>query len=224
MPRRSPAVTICVVVACLLGAGFAQRRLEEQDRPLMRSMHETANITPELRRAGLRFADGVAPADRQWIETALAAARPEAQRLIAEVDGTVLIDTAGTGEPLGETRPGPDGFTVWFNLVRLNGSRQSDRNTTVLHEFGHVLDIALIDAAMDERLDAGIPRTGNCVQQDGTAFGACAATEERIADTFAKWALGGAVSAVGAGYAIAVPASLEEWGAPLAALAQSLRS
>ena len=46
----------------------------------------------------------------------------------------------------------------------------------------------------------------------------CERTEERFADTFAKWALNGAVSEVGAGYGIAMPASLEGWGAPLAEL------
>ena len=46
--------------------------------------------------------------------------------------------------------------------------------------------------------------------------------EERFADTFAKWALRGGVSAVGAGYGVANPPSLEDWGAPLSALAVSL--
>ena len=41
----------------------------------------------------------------------------------------------------------------------------------------------------------------------------------RFADTFAKWALRGAVSAIGAGYSVLPPASLEDWGAPLSLLA-----
>ncbi len=49
--------------------------------------------------------------------------------------------------------------------------------------------------------------------------GDCTAPEERFADTFAKWALRGAVSLAGAGYSVASPASLEDWGAPLARLA-----
>ena len=52
--------------------------------------------------------------------------------------------------------------------------------------------------------------------------GACAAPAERFADTFAKWALRGSVSAVGAGYEVANPPSLEDWGAPLAALSVKL--
>ena len=50
----------------------------------------------------------------------------------------------------------------------------------------------------------------------------CDRLEERFADTFAKWALHGAVSEVGAGYGIAMPASIEDWGGPLARLAFTL--
>jgi hypothetical protein len=47
----------------------------------------------------------------------------------------------------------------------------------------------------------------------------CAGPQERFADTFAKWALRGKMSLVGAGYSLAAPPSLEDWGAPLARLA-----
>ena len=57
---------------------------------------------------------------------------------------------------------------------------------------------------------------GGCVTP---VHGDCTAPEERFADTFAKWALRGAVSAAGAGYGVASPASLEDWGTPLATLA-----
>jgi hypothetical protein len=93
----------------------------------------------------------------------------------------------------------------------------------VLHELGHVIDAALIDRALDARLDAGIPRPATCGDTGGPT-GACAPAAERIADTFAKWALGGAVSAVGAGYQIPLPASIEDWGSPLATLAARLPS
>jgi hypothetical protein len=97
-----------------------------------------------------------------------------------------------------------------------------DRTTVVLHELGHVIDFALIPPALDATLDAGIPHGGSCGYAGGP-FGGCAPTPERIADTFAKWALGGAVSDVGAGYEVAMPASLESWGEPLGALAQQQR-
>ena len=63
------------------------------------------------------------------------------------------------------------------------------------------------------RLDAGIPHRGVCDARADGPYGACAPPEERFADTFAKWALRGAVSSVGAGYLIPTPSSLEEWGA-----------
>jgi hypothetical protein len=180
------------------------------------------HVTPEQRRAGLRFTAAVTPADRAWVLAAIAKARPEARRLVGEVDGMVTVDTAGTGTMMGLTQPGPDGFRVWLNVNRLDGTRKVDRDTTVLHELGHVIDLALIPAALGRRLDDGIPRGGHCDAQGGVLYGSCAPAEERIADTFAKWALGGAVSALGAGYAIATPPSLDEWGMPLASLARSL--
>jgi hypothetical protein len=182
----------------------------------------TLAIPAAARPATLRFAPGVAPADRAWILAATAKARPEARRLIDEVDGLVTVSTeAGNRIATGWTQRVPDGFHVGFNIGLLDGERAQDRDVTVLHELGHVIDFALIPPALDTRLDAGIPRGGSCGDTGGP-FGGCAPTAERIADTFAKWALGGAVSAVGAGYQIAAPASLEDWGAPLGALATTL--
>jgi hypothetical protein len=48
--------------------------------------------------------------------------------------------------------------------------------------------------------------------------------EERFADTFAKWALGGRISLAGSGYGIPAPASIEDWGAPLGLLAAQLNT
>ena len=56
--------------------------------PLLRPEAEAAPaITAADRARGLTFDAGVAPADRQWISAALVKVRPEAARLIAEVDG-----------------------------------------------------------------------------------------------------------------------------------------
>ena len=180
---------------------------------------DTVDISAAARAAGPAFAPGVPAADRAWVRTALAAARPEAARLIAESDGLVRFSvfSAGPEAPLGVTRSHAHGFDVSLNVAQLNGLRAADRTTVVLHELGHVVDFALVPRALDASLDAGIPRGGPC----GAAID-CDRPEERFADTFAKWALNGAVSAAGAGYGIAAPASLEDWGAPLAQLALSL--
>lgn len=183
---------------------------------------DTVQVSDEQRSQGLTFAPSVAPADRAWILQAIAAARPEAQRLIGEVDGMVTIQTEAGGDAriMGWTQPGPMGYRVGLNISQLDGQRTIDRDVVVLHELGHVVDFALVDRALDGRLDAGIPRGTSC--GDDGLVGACAPAAERIADTFAKWALGGAVSQVGAGYGIPNPPSLEDWGAPLTALAAGL--
>lgn len=217
MPR-SPVAIAVVVAACVFAGGLASRLARAHTGAAPGSVR----ITPEIRRAGLRFSPTVAPTDRQWILAAIAKAQPQARELIDEVDGLVTVDTAGEGPMMGYTRPQADGYTVWLNLRRLNGTREIDRATTVLHELGHVVDFALIGEATARALDDGIPRGGYCQEHNGVLYGNCAAAEERLADTFAKWALGGAVSAVGAGYGIASPPSLVDWGRPLGALAAQL--
>src|SRR6185503_3881873 len=60
-------------------------------------------ITGAERDAGATYGPAVPEADRAWIEAAIASARPEAQRLIAEVDGLVTYQVHH-GDPLGVTR------------------------------------------------------------------------------------------------------------------------
>ena len=111
---------------------------------------------------------------------------------------------------------GPEAYDVTFNTAYLNSERKQDRNVVVLHEFGHVIDFAVTPPELRDELAASLPPVGSCVT---SVHGDCAAPAERFADTFAKWALRGAVSLNGAGYGLASPASIEDWGAPLAKLA-----
>ena len=83
----------------------------------------------------------------------------------------------------------------------------------MIHELGHVVDFALVPDALRDRLAAGVPSTGVCLE---AIYADCAAAQEKFADTFTKWALRGNVSIAGAGYSLPAPASLEDWGAPLA--------
>jgi hypothetical protein len=214
--RRSPAFVL-VAVALTVVAGSLLSRVVNQPPAVASDA-----ITPAERAATFRFAPSVAPADRAWILAAIASARPEARRLIGEVDGAVTITTAGTENAMGNAGSDGNGYRIWLNINRLDGTRKVDRPTTVLHELGHVVDFALIDDAQAAKLDAGIPQAASCEHFEGFDYGGCAPAEERLADTFAKWALGGAVSQVGAGYGIPMPASLEDWGQPLVALAASL--
>jgi hypothetical protein len=182
-------------------------------------------ITPEIRAATLNL-DSVSAHDRLWIQAAIATARPEAQRLIAEVDGLVRVrtDLQNVGVPadaIGVTMPTGDGADIVLGVNRLNGDRAIDRNMVVLHELGHVIDFVLVDDELMRKLDAGIPPSRDCsFALDGA--GGCTAPQERFADTFAKWALRGRFSIAGSGYGIPTPPSLEDWGAPLGALAIQL--
>jgi len=214
--RILAAVLATAVAAAVLGP------VARPDDGLLRSPDgDTVEVTDAARARSFAFDPTVVPAQRAWIEAALAAARPEAARLIAEVDGLTTIavfDQAGPGrQPLGVASGGAEGFRVELNATRLDGDKALDRATVVLHELGHVVDFALVPAAMGAQLDAGIPPTADCREIVN-----CDDPTERFADTFAKWALGGAVSAVGAGYGIATPPSLEDWGAPLGRLSFEL--
>jgi len=200
--------------------------------PTYRTLDGTPEITPEVRAAGLRISETVAPDDRAWILAAVASARPEARTLIAEVDGLVEIDTAlhapGViipGSPrgaIGLAQMTGAGVLVRLDARRLDGDRAIDRNVVVLHELGHAIDYLLISDPLIKQLDAGIPTVGTCAEWSAEPTGACTAAEERFADTFAKWALGGRVSLAGSGYGIHAPASLEDWGQPLSRLATRL--
>jgi hypothetical protein len=218
--RALALLVLCAVV--LLAADSRAARDRAAGAGLVTRDGDTVEISDAAREAGLRFGPAVAPGDRAWVLAAVARARPEAARLIAEVDGLVEVRTGLAVEgAIGLTEAGPDGIAVTLDVAALNGAAALQRDTVVLHELGHVIDFALVPRALGERLDAGIPRGGRC-SSPGDGMGACALAEERFADTFAKWALRGAVSAAGAGYAIPTPASLEDWGAPLGGFAAGL--
>ena len=184
---------------------------------------DSSALSDETRAAGLRFAPEVGPDDRAWIEAAIRSARPEAQRLIAEIDGLVEIRTdLPRGVAIGLAEITPDRAVVNFDLRSLNYDRALDRNVVVLHELGHVVDYHLVSDELVQELDRGIPRAGVCPATSPLPTGACSAVEERFADTFAKWALRGRISLAGSGYGIRAPASIEDWGAPLGLLAARL--
>lgn len=180
----------------------------------------STGLTPAQRAAGLRFAPGTAPLDAQAVRAAIARARPEARRLIDAVDGavTVTVRATGVGQAVGTTQPGPDGFTVILDLgtvSRWYGERGITR--LVLHELGHVVDLALATPALREQLDGAIPPGYPCGGRDAACAGR-SDREERFAETFAKWATGDIGVGLDIGYRVPPPASLGGWGAPLAAV------
>ena len=182
-------------------------------------------ISEETRAATLRFAPDVKPKDRAWILASIQRARPEAQRLIAEIDGLVEVRTdLPQGEAIGLAEMTMDRAVVSFDARTLNGERAIDREVVVLHELGHVVDFQLVDDELVKQLDTQIPRIGDCGQSAMLPTGACTAVEERFADTFAKWALRGRISLAGSGYGIPAPSSIEDWGRPLGLLAAQLNT
>jgi hypothetical protein len=225
MDARARRMLTLLVVALVAGAAAAFAGGHDGTFAAPQGAADTARIESAERAAGLRFAPGVAASDRAWIEAAIAKARPEAQALVAEVDGLIEMRTH-RGLPIGFTdsviRGDRATFAISLDSVLLNGRRVTDRDVVVLHELGHAIDLALVPQGLNDRLEAQIPRTGTCVNDSHGLAGSCTEPVERFADTFAKWALRGSVSAVGAGYGVATPASLEDWGAPLATLAGEL--
>jgi hypothetical protein len=214
--RAIVLIVACAAVALIAarlqgGAGLAATGVPE--------------IDAETRAATLSFAPDVKPRDRAWILNAVASARPEAQRLIAEVDGLIEIRTDldhAEAVGLAEMRPGRS--VVSFDVRTLNGERALDRDVVVLHELGHVIDYQLVSDELVQELDQQIPRVGDCGGATLLPTGACTAVEERFADTFAKWALRGRISLAGSGYGIPAPSSIEDWGAPLGLLAAQLNA
>jgi hypothetical protein len=202
MDRRAP---IAAVLACLVAvAGVGVHRHAAAAAPL----------------PPIPTWQAVAPADKAWIEASIAQARPEAATLIRHAIGRVTFRTAYAPDApwAGLTQPYGHGYyAVTLNLSFLDSQRGAGlRDDVVLHELGHVVDFAEVPDDVVARLAAEVPATGTCLTAD---TGDCTSPRERFADTFAKWALRGAVSVAGAGYGIPAPPSLEDWGAPLGALA-----
>jgi hypothetical protein len=84
------------------------------------------------------------------------------------------------------------------------------------HELGHVVDHALLTDDVVAAMDSEIPTGYGC--EEGVT-GACANSEERFAETFAKWALGDIGVNLDIGYKVPPPSvALDVWGQPLARL------
>ena len=204
VPRAVPMLAACAAVA-FAGCGKKEHAVD-----------------PQVKAASFTFDASVTPQDQEWILGAVAKVRPEARQLIDDVDGMVTISMYAEPEGMAvgtAQQVAPGQFQVRFNRAYLDGDRKVDRDATVVHELGHVIDFALMPDGMREQLAAQLPNSGTCFTAE---TGDCTAPEERFADTFAKWALRGRFSLAGSGYGIPTPPSLEDWGMPLSRLAAQL--
>jgi hypothetical protein len=216
MPDGSRNFLVPLLVVLVLVAGAIAARRGGAAGAVSQG-REVGKVSQAERAATLTFDPGVAPADRDAVLTAIAHARPEAQRLIGTVDGLVDFHVATTAQGVaGVTQSTGDRYSVTVNLATVSrryGQRGIDR--TVLHELGHVVDFALVPDALDRRLDAAVPAGYGCDQQ---MMGGCADVVERFAESFAKWATRDIGVDLYLGYKVPPPADLESWGAPLAAV------
>jgi hypothetical protein len=175
-------------------------------------------VSTAERAATFAFDPGVAPADRAAFLSAVDAAQPQTRALLDTIDG--LVDVHITTTPsgtVGVTKSVGNRYSVTVDLgvvAHHYGRRGIERD--VLHELGHVVDFALVSQALDDQLDAAVPRGYGC---DQGLSGACADEVERFAESFAKWATGDIGVDLYIGYKVPPPTDLAGWGAPLAPLA-----
>jgi hypothetical protein len=210
-----PLTTILVAALAVICGVVVHARVDAPRAAQSRSL-----LTKEVRAAGLRFDQSVAPADRELVLRDIALARPEARRMIAVVDGLVTVsvgDTSADGaDTVGYTQPKPGGnFDVRLNLAavyQMEGERGTQR--LVLHELGHVVDMVLVKPDLAKKLDAPIPAGYGCDPQAQSPIG-CAPLQERFAETFSKWCTGDIGVNLPLGYKVAPPPSLDDWGAQL---------
>jgi hypothetical protein len=205
-------LTVAVAVLVLVAVPIVHRASQK----LGTSLRAGPQLTNEVRTAGLRFGPSVAPADRQLVLREIAAAQPEAQKLIHTVDGlvTIYVGPARGVDAVGLTESSRDGFDVTLDLASV-WSHEGERGVQrlVLHELGHVVDFTLVKPALARRLDALVPLGYDCAAGQPTS--GCAPREERFAETFAKWCTGDVGFNLSIGYKVAPPGSLADWGGQL---------
>jgi len=209
MASAGRPITIIGLVLALVGLAALA--------PKLRSAAPAEGRYPDAPGA-VRYDSTASATDRSIVEGALARARPEARAALAPVLGNVIV-SIGSPAPgvAGETRWKDGRFTMELNLglvYQMLGTKGTDR--LVLHEFGHVVDVARTPPDVDLALDKETPRGYGC--KDGVN-GACAVPRERFAEGFSKWATGDIGAQAGAvlGYQILPPSDLERWGRDLTA-------
>jgi hypothetical protein len=216
--ERSRSFVVPLAVLLVLSLGGFSLRMHSRAQATATAGRTVGQVSVQERAATFTFDPGVPAADRNAFLSAVADARPEAQALIAAIDGLVDVHIGVTeAGTVGTTQSVGDRFNVMVNLGMVSqryGQRGIDRD--VLHELGHVIDFALVGPELNAQLDATIPRGYGC---DRGTSGSCASDLERFAESFAKWATGDIGVDLYLGYKIPPPDDLARWGAPLAKLA-----
>jgi hypothetical protein len=225
MSTVSPPVRIAMYAALCIVLTLAARQLapaaQVQRGPGgLPSVSKPQTLSAEQRDGTFRFAPGATIDDERLFLIAVASARPEARRLVDLVDGlvTVHFQRPPGGNAIGLTQFDGKDYDVSVDLRSVlseYGAREA--NAIIMHELGHVVDIALAPDDLVAELDRDIPIGESC-QRSGPTLGACAPIEERFADSFSKWALDDLGVNLASGYRILPPVPLEKWGKPLTRL------
>src|SRR4051794_15880483 len=93
---------------------------------------DTVEISDAERAAGLTFAPTVPAGDRGWISAALEKPRPEARRLLHEVDGLVTIQThSNMGDALGYAEFVGHRFIVSFDIAAMKADERVEPSVVV---------------------------------------------------------------------------------------------
>ena len=199
--RRRPGVLLFSAHKFAGQPRVGRRRRHRRARAHARGARRArSRSTPACRRPTAR---GSSPLSRRRA--------PRRRQLIGAVDGLVTISTASApGAPwVGQAQQGTDRVVLQHRLPRRRahaGPRPGRPARARPHR----------RLRARARRDDRAARRRAAVERhlrDAPSRGDCTAPQERFADTFAKWALRGAVSSAGAGYGLLTPASLETWGA-----------
>lgn len=223
MAALSTPVRSAIYAAVCLGLMLVAKQLAPPARPTgvtQARLSEVRGLSTAQRAGTFTFVAGASAQEQRFFLTAVASARPEARRLVELVDGlvTVLFEAPPGGQAIGITRFDGTNYDVSIDLravIARYGVREA--SAIVLHELGHVVDIALVSDELLARLDRDIPIGESCTRA-GPTVGACAPIEERFADSFSKWAMDDLGVNLASGYRILAPVPLERWGRPLTRL------
>jgi hypothetical protein len=164
-----------------------------------------------VRHRSFSFRRGITAARRRRVTRAVRHANPLVRRLLAQVDGLTAFEAAPLGaRVLAETGTDPSSRDLGYLVTLATSSFMLSRRSfelAVLHELGHVVQMAGLHGADYRAADRAIPRGGRCTRRDRAGgTGPCAQSTERIADTFAKWALN-TRTMPGVGYDVPAPRS-----------------
>ena len=147
----------------------------------------TAGVPSAIANRGFQFDKRLRARDRRAFQSAARAANPAARRMIEQIDDFTTVTRAVKGDRgYAMTDGSTGGYRISISPADLRGSRKH-LEFTVLRYLGYLVQFSGLEIHGINAVDKTIPSVGKCRHRVG---GACPSTDERLADTFAKWAAG----------------------------------